>query len=250
MRERWPAAKQSAIVATPLHEELVAQRARPAAAGVRRRGTRPAGGLRERRESRARACDGPRPRVRRTRRARLEPVPARSPAPGREPGAGGPRRPGRTRSWRVAAFACCRCSVSEALPRLDEVGLNARRAGLCAGRDSGDCRGLRRRPGSPPGGDVAGRSAAPAVALRDRHAGPGAAARRAGCSAGGAGADAARGRGCAPRELPSTAAGGSRHSRRRRPHLRGEPADEPLRRRRAGRLSRRSWRAGSRRSPA
>ena len=90
MRERWPAAKKSAIVATPLREELVA-RTRPVAAGLCRRGAGSARGLRERRQSCARTGDRPSARVRHTRRAGLGSIETCTSAARREPRAGGHR---------------------------------------------------------------------------------------------------------------------------------------------------------------
>ena len=163
MQERWPAAKKSAIVAMPLHEELVASARGAAAPGVRRGGARSARRLRERRQPRARARDRPRARVRRARRAGLGPVAARAPAPGREPRAGVPRRRGRTRpGGRRNSSAAGARSRRAATARTRSA--STRRADVRAGGDGGDRGGLRDCPGSPAGRDVAGRSAAPAVA--------------------------------------------------------------------------------------
>ena len=63
MKERWPAARLSAVVAVPLQEDLVTRRTWPIASPLHCRRPRAARGMRQRRQSRARAGNGTRERV-------------------------------------------------------------------------------------------------------------------------------------------------------------------------------------------
>ena len=77
MLARWPAAQQNAMVAVPLHEELVSRARGPLQLVFAAVGARPADRLRERRQPRAGAGNRPRARVRGARDAGLGPRPAR-----------------------------------------------------------------------------------------------------------------------------------------------------------------------------
>ena len=123
----------------------------------------------------------------------------------------------------------------DALPRLDEVGIDATVLLFAIAATGADRRGLRHDAGAAPRRRGAGAVAAAAVALRDRRPRAGPAARRAGRGAGRARADAARRRGDPAGRLLAAPAGRSRLPRRARAGAGGPPAHRALRRAPPGR---------------
>ena len=177
MRERWPAAKKSAIVATPLREELVARARGPlqlvfaavglvllvACVNVANLALVRATGRVHEFAVRAALGSG---RSRLARQLMVESLVLAC--------LGG-----------VVGLALAHAGIRvlqalgrEALPRLDQVGLNADVLIFALVATAGTAVAFGVAPGSPPRRDLASRSAAPAVAFLDRHPRAGAVAQR------------------------------------------------------------------------